>query len=114
MISLDLSDLVVLEREADRWLGARVNATLIKVTEEAAAKERRTHPYQNRTGQLERMTVAKVISGPDPSVQEVVMDRPYASFVQNRGYTDIERHIEEARKDFDSYCDAAAYALERV
>jgi hypothetical protein len=93
---VDDSQVYALEKEAIRRIDDTYNH-LITVTEQAAAKEVRGHRYQNQTGQLERNTVAKVLGAtPDGGEIELVMNRPYASFVNERGFSRIDQVAAEA------------------
>lgn len=63
---------------------------MLRVGQFAAKYERDSHEYQNRTGMLEASTVASIQEGPGETVLELTMDMPYASYVVNRGFSNID------------------------
>lgn len=99
---------------ADQLLGNKPNDELIRVTEIAVRKEIRTHEYRNISGNLQRSTVAKVISGPDPAVCEVVMGMDYASHVRQRGRTDIDEIVRDAAQEYEFFADGIAFELSKM
>ena len=92
----DYSEVFALEAHAIREID-RTYENLMKVTEQGIRKEKRGHPYQNRTENLERTTVATVHGAtPDGGVCTMQMGMPYASYVNERGYSLIDRVAKEA------------------
>lgn len=110
---VDISEVLALDARAGQLLTWRPNDELVKVTEQAVEKERQTHPYHNITHRLQNSTVAKVISGPDPSVVEVVMGMDYATHVQAKGRTKIADHVEVARKKYERWAQGVAEELSK-
>ncbi len=113
-MEVDISEVLALCDRADALLARKPNDELIRVTEQAAAKERRTHEYRNITGNLQRSTVAKVISGPDPAINEVVMGMDYASHVRARQRTNIDQIVREAEKEYEYFADGVAFELSKM
>jgi len=68
-----------------------VESKMLGIAERAADEERRSHAYQNRTGNLEASTVG-IEAGESGDLYAVELrmgdaDAPYASFVVNRGFS---------------------------
>ena len=75
----------------------RIDEVMLGVIGKAAAKERRSHAYNNRTGDLEQSTEAILISS-SPSLTQVdlVMGMHYAEYIHKRGLTNIDQVRQEA------------------
>lgn len=98
----DLSEVRALTRFADDQLSS-VPTVMLEVLKNRAELERRTHVFNNITGLLEANTRAQMVSrDEDPATAELIMDRPYASHVQGRGRTDIEKRAAEAERIIQS------------
>jgi len=80
----------------------RAVQTMQRTVARAAADERRTHAYQNRTGDLEASTQAsEVISAGDVDAVTLSADMPYASYVNDRGLMRIDERAEEAGEELE-------------
>lgn len=110
---VDISEVLELDTLAGHLLGRRPQDELIKVTEQAVEKERQTHPYHNITHRLQTSTVAKVIAGPDPAINDVTLGMDYASHVQAKGRTKIANHVDVAAKRFQRFADGVADELSK-
>lgn len=94
----DLSEVRALTRYADDQL-SNVPTVMLNVLKNRAELERRTHVFNNITGLLEANTRAQMVTrDEDPAVAEIIMDRSYASHVQDRGRTDIAKRAKEAER----------------
>ncbi len=83
---------------------ARVPAALEAIAEFHAEYLRDTDDYQDRSGDLRKHTVGRVIDGaPDSVTVELVMDEPYASFVRRLGFSNFY----EVVKDMSANCNRA-------
>lgn len=104
----DISEVLALEAYAIREID-RTYDNLIKVTEQEIRKEKRGHPYQNRTGNMERTTVATVHGAtPDGGVCTMQIGVPYASYVNERGFSLIDRVAAEADRRHREYLEEVA------
>lgn len=64
---------------------------------DAAAQERETHLYRNRTGNLQRSTGAEILEVSAARVSiSLQMTMPYAEFVWRKGLSDIDGYGVEA------------------
>lgn len=113
-MEVDISEVLALDRRAGQLLETKPNDELIRVTEKAVQIERKTHEYRNITGRLQMSTVAKVISGPDPAINDVVMGMDYASHVRMRARTDIDTHVANAAKEYEYFADGIAFELSKM
>jgi len=102
-MAVDISEVLAMDDRAGQLLDRGPNDQLIKVTEQCVEKERRTHIYHNITGRLQNSTVAKVMSGPDPAIVDVVMGMDYASHVRDKGRTNIDADIAEADRKYQAW-----------
>jgi hypothetical protein len=110
---VDISEVLALDARAGQLLERRPNDELIAATEKAVETERRTHPYHNITRRLQTSTVAKVVAGPDPAINDVVMGMDYASHVRAKGRTKIDDHVETAKRRFQRFADSVADELSK-
>jgi hypothetical protein len=103
MIEMDISEVLALEKKADRELD-RVLPIMRGEVAMKAALERSTHPYNNYTGNLQKSTIAYDAADPrDPTIEvHAEMGMDYASHVRDRN-----------RTLFDSHMTAAGKAIER-
>lgn len=93
---VDLSGMLAMHKRAYEEMD-RVPDIMLDIVQGRAAVERRTHKFHNITGLLEKNTRGQQVGGDqDPVTVELVMNRPYASHVQKRGRTDIEKRRDEA------------------
>jgi hypothetical protein len=93
MITIDVSQLRALNRRAKRLFDL-MPARMLDIGKFAARFERETHSYTNRTGKLEASTLAYVAEGNDEVTLSLVMDTPYASYVNKLGYSNIDEAAE--------------------
>lgn len=108
MAAVDISEVLELERYAIREIDATYDH-LIGVTEKQIAKEKRGHPYQSRTHNMERTTVATVHGAtPDGGVCTMEIGVPYASYVNERGYSLIDEVAAEAERLHQEYLEEVA------
>lgn len=78
----------------------------------AAAEERSTHRYQNRTGDLEAGTRAgEVLSTGDVDVVQLTADTPYAVYVNTRGFMRIDELAAGAESDIGAIFEALPSAI---
>lgn len=91
MLKVDLSDLNRVHRRAERQLG-RTAPTMLAIAKRGAQQIRDGDTYQDRTGNLRAATKAFILRD-DSSVRIVVlgMFQLYASFVERRGFSIINR-----------------------
>lgn len=85
-VEVDLSELRKVHRKAAARL-RRTGEVMHRELVRAAERERRTHSYQNRTHMLENTTTAIKVGD---HVAELVMLQEYASYVNNRGFSNID------------------------
>lgn len=102
-VYVDLSEVYALERAATKVLGD-VPRRLKAACDKGADLEVRTHPYHNRTGNLERSTFAQTVetNGADATV-ELAARMDYASFVNRLGYSRIDDAALLAERDFAAW-----------
>lgn len=92
----DVSEVHALFRAADKELNM-IPEIMLEAVKNRAAFERRTHVWNNITGLLEKNTRGQMVSrDADPVTVELVMEREYASYVRDRGRTNIDDRAEEA------------------
>lgn len=95
---VDVSEVRALTRLARREL-YNIPDIMLEVVRNRAELERRTHVFNNITGKLEANTMGIQLSrDTDPATVSLVMDRPYASNVRDRGRTDIDKRADEAER----------------
>lgn len=98
-VSVDIGE-ITKQARAFANLPRDVEAVMADAVDEAAAREVIGHRYQNRTGRLERSTQSSGVfsDGPDQRRVILLMGMPYASFVQERGFTRVAVHAARAGK----------------
>jgi len=102
MSDVDLSDLDEFTRDSAKHLRGW-GASMRRVLKAAAKQEREEHSYQNRTGNLESHTQAvDAVDSKDETTIDLTMDMPYASYVVDRGYSQIDDVAANAMKRVDS------------
>jgi hypothetical protein len=95
---VDVSQVHALTRLARREL-YKIPDIMLEVVRDRAALERRTHVFRNITGKLEANTLGIQTSrDTDPATASLIMERDYASFVRDRGRTDIDKRADEAER----------------
>ena len=96
-LDVDLSEVRRMHAKARRQLGRHAQM-MVGIAERGAVALQRGDTYQNRTGLLRTNTMARILR--DDIVRSVFlgMVRDYASFVVNRGYSDIKRVAEQVDK----------------
>lgn len=101
-VKVDVLEVHDLTREAVRRLDA-APSNMKRILDGAAAKERASHTYQNRTGDLERGTQAGPIEGTgDAYFVQLMADTEYASYVNARGYMRIDEFAREAEREIET------------
>lgn len=85
---LDISEVKRITRRAS-YLFGRIPARMLRIGTWAARFERDSHAYHNRTGKLEASTLATVSEGADEATLTLDMGMPYASYVDDLGYSNI-------------------------
>lgn len=86
-----------------------------QILDQKAAEERRTHGYQNRTGDLEASTLATdVIEVGDTRVVQLEASMEYASYVNRhpRGLMNIDALAAEAEREIDYMLDGDIEGLD--
>ena len=85
------------ERAARELSPSSVLGVMLPPLVDAAAGERETHGYRNRTGNLERSTAAEALEvGVERVSVSLQMTKPYAEFVWRMGLSDIDGYGAEA------------------
>jgi len=109
---LDISEVLALTREAVRSLETAQPKEVKRILDRAAADERRTHAYRNRTGWLEKSTFAADLDAPtDGWSFELGARMHYASYVDNRGLMRIDEKAAKAATEIEYYLDGEAERL---
>ncbi len=109
-MSLDISEVLATERAAERHLDREVPREMHRIVAQAARDERRGHDYQNRTGDLERSTVATEPVTNDDTVQvDLVAGMQYASYVNARGLMGIDELAQQAEQEIEYYLDGVVF-----
>lgn len=101
MFSVDVSKVVA---HSERGAGLhRAFAQQVPVRlRRARDLERRTHAYQNRTGNLQRSTQVIRSSGSGLDVSWwLIMGMVYASYVERRGFTDFKQIADGVKAELD-------------
>lgn len=71
----------------------------LAVVKQSAAYERQSHRYRNRTGNLQRSTQGTMMrSSPSDIRLQLVMAQPYASFVVEKGLSNIYTAANDAEE----------------
>lgn len=111
-LELDISEVIALTREAERSLEQKQPREFHRIIERAAATERRTHPWRNRTYHLEQSTFATELrKNSDGYEVELGARTFYASFVDDRGFMRLPQLAERAAIEIDYYLDGEAERL---
>jgi hypothetical protein len=88
-VSLAASEVDAWLQRLDEALDAQVRVALELTCGAVAEEARASHPYQNRSGDLEAMTQPGGIAGSfydDTLIGDVTAGMPYASYVEERGF----------------------------
>lgn len=110
-IEVDMSEVQSLTREANASF-RRQRSQFKRILDAHAADARRTHAYRNRTFNLERSTFASEIEGDAAEFSSEFGARVfYSSFVERRGYQNIDGHAREAEVEIDYMLDGEAEQL---
>lgn len=110
---VDISEVLALETYAIREID-RTYDHLIKVTELGIAKEKRGHPYTNRTHNTERTTVATVHGATaDGGVCTMQIGTEYSSYLAEKGYSLIDRVAAEADRRHREHLEKVAEEIAR-
>lgn len=74
--------------------------TMFRAVQKAARNERNTHPYRNRTGNLERSTQGILLEQSlTQVVAELEMGMYYADAVNEKGYSNIDDVAEVCERE---------------
>lgn len=94
MFEMDISEVIALEKAADRELDTVLPIMRGEVAMKVAL-ERSTHPYNNITGNLQKSTIAYDAADPrDPTIEvHAEMGMHYASNVRDRDRTHFDTHM---------------------
>lgn len=111
-VSIDISEVLALEKKADRELD-RVLPIMRGAVAIRVAQERQTHIYNNITGNLERSTISYDASDPRDNTIEVnaEMGMEYASHVRDRGRTNFDSFMKGAEKNITQRLERMAEGL---
>ncbi len=106
---VDLSSLLAEQRRAIKALG-QIGPDMKRALDRAAAEERRTHAYHNRTFRMQGSTFA---SGPfgggnQPVVVEFGARALYASFLDARGLTRVHELAGEVEQELGYHFETVA------
>ncbi len=114
-VAVDLTSLFAVTHEAERELAPlAMRERLLEPLRRAAADERFTHPYQRRTGRLERSTRATIAYVRVGEVAiDLKMDAPYATFVARRGLSTLDVHRAAAEQEIEAELSALLEKLSR-
>lgn len=101
-VKVDISEVIALEKKADRELD-RVLPIMRGAVAVRVAQERATHVYNNITGNLEKSTISYDAADPRDRVIEVraEMGMPYATHVDERGRTNFRALMKEAARNIE-------------
>lgn len=114
MTTVDISEVLMTERDAVRSLERDQPREMHRIIERAAREERRTHAYRNRTGRLERNTVATDPITTDDGLQiDLAADTEYASYVNMRGLMQIDELAQRAEEEIEFYLEGEVEKLNR-
>jgi hypothetical protein len=93
-VDVDLRGVEALTERAVRELSpSSVLGVMLPPLVDAAARERDTHLYRNRTGNLERSTAAEALEATAERVSvSLQMTKPYAEFVWRRGLSELDTY----------------------
>lgn len=99
-VSVDISEVIALEKRADRELD-RVLPIMRGAVAVRVAQEKSTHVYNNITGNLEKSTISYDAADPRDRVIEVhaEMGMHYASNVDERGRTNFRALMKGADRN---------------
>jgi hypothetical protein len=99
-VSIDISEVVALEKKADRELD-RILPIMRGAVAVRVAQERSTHVYNNITGNLEKSTISYDSADPhdDPIEVHAEMGMHYATHVDERGRTNFRSLMKAADKN---------------
>ena len=100
MFKVDISEVIALEKKADRELD-RVLPIMRGAVAIRTAQERSTHIYNNITGNLEKSTISYDAADPRDTTIEVhaEMGMEYASHVRDRGRTNFDALMKGAERN---------------
>lgn len=99
-LHLDLTDVHRVTEQALKEL-REIPRKMLSVGQYWAAYERMTHAYQNRTGNLQRSTIATISKTDAETTLYLRMDMFYASYVNNLGYSNIDQAERKCRAQLD-------------
>ena len=111
-VKVDISEVVALEKKADRELD-RILPIMRGAVAIRVAQEKATHVYNNYTTNLERSTISYDASDPRDNHIEVhaEMGMHYASNVYDRGRTEFPSLMKQAEKNITQRLERSAESL---
>lgn len=111
-VKVDISEVIALEKKADRELD-RILPIMRGAVAIRVAQERSTHVYNNITTNLERSTISYDASDPRDNHIEVhaEMGMHYASHVRDRGRTNFDPLMKAAEKNITQRLERSAESL---
>ena len=80
-----------------------IDRQIRRIADKAIQFEKQNHQYINRTGNLERNTVAEVTKSGDEIEASLQMNTSYASYVVDKGYSRIYDAAEMMENDIEDY-----------
>jgi hypothetical protein len=89
--------------EANKQELKNIDRKMRHAVEEAAAFERANHTYINRTGNLEKSTVGRIVKSGDEFEMTLEMGMDYASYVVDKGLSKIDVAAKMAEADIEDY-----------
>src|SRR5262249_33878292 len=97
-VEVDISGVEARTERALRELSpSLVLGVMVPPLRDAAAQERETHLYRNRTGDLQRSTGTEILEvSPERVSVSLQMMMPYAEFVWRKGLSDLDGYGAEA------------------
>lgn len=77
-------------------LKAKVASVLFEAVRFGAAEERAHKTYQNRTGQLQKSTIGRMVRNSAADMRaEIAITREYASYVRDLGFMTLETTVRD-------------------
>jgi hypothetical protein len=99
-VSVDISEVIALEKKADRELD-RILPIMRGAVAVRVRQEKTTHAYNNYTGNLEKSTISYDAADPhdDPIEVHAEMGMDYATHVDERGRTNFRSLMKAADRN---------------
>lgn len=101
-MNIDLSPLYkIIDANTDEL--KNIDRAIRRFAEKAIEYEKSNHTYKNRTGNLQQNTVAVVTKAGDQIEASLQMNTSYASFVVDRGFSEIHNAADMMENDIEDY-----------